>query len=223
MRAMSQSHKIVALLLLGGLVSACAPKNLGTSTAASSWSVTEEGRLREEGLDGFSAQRVFASRLRAVQSVDFQHVWTVGDGGSVLHSSDGGRVFDPQQSGVKSHLRALSFSSLSHGLLVGDFGVVLSTDDGGARWRRMDVPRTDVSLRAVALSRGTAVIVGERGSLWVSHDGGRTFDATTPLTEETLVSVEWVDDIDYPRGAVIVTSEAGNAFFTVLSPPLMEE
>src|SRR5258708_11441596 len=83
--------------------------------------------------------------LHAVQFVDGNEGWAVGDDGVVWHTIDGGKDWERQPTGVRSSLRSVHFlnpftgwiagrEELPHGQ--GSVGVLLFTQDGGLTWRR---------------------------------------------------------------------------------------
>src|SRR5947199_292001 len=78
--------------------------------------------------------------LHAVQFIDRDEGWAVGDEGAVWHTIDGGKTWERQATGVRASLRALHFltpwagwvagrEELPHG--GGSAGVLLFTGDGG--------------------------------------------------------------------------------------------
>src|SRR5436190_1023870 len=83
--------------------------------------------------------------LRAVQFIDAQEGWAVGDEGVVWHSIDGVKFWERLPTGVRASLRSLHFQTPYVGWVVGreelpggrSAGVVLYTDDGGLSWRRI--------------------------------------------------------------------------------------
>jgi photosystem II stability/assembly factor-like uncharacterized protein/tetratricopeptide (TPR) repeat protein len=80
--------------------------------------------------------------LRAVQFVDRNEGWAVGDEGVVWHTIDGGATWERQATGVRASLRAVHFVTPYTGWVVGreelpggsSAGVVLRTADGGITW-----------------------------------------------------------------------------------------
>lgn len=88
----------------------------------------------------------------ALDFIDETHGWIVGTSGSILVTTDGGRTWAEQQSGVKIHLSDIFAASRREAWAVGSGeGVshvityplptaVLHTTDGGATWRRIEVP-----------------------------------------------------------------------------------
>jgi photosystem II stability/assembly factor-like uncharacterized protein len=84
--------------------------------------------------------------LHAVQFIDRDEGWAVGDEGVVWHTLDSGRNWERQPTGVRASLRGLHFLSpfvgwvagreeLPHG--GGSVGVLLYTSDGGVKWHRL--------------------------------------------------------------------------------------
>ena len=83
------------------------------------------------------------ARLHDLCFVDAQHGWAVGDRGVIWNTSDGGRVWRLQPSGVSCPLEGVWFLDEQLGWAVGGFshpfthtstGVILSTADGGKTW-----------------------------------------------------------------------------------------
>lgn len=85
--------------------------------------------------------------LRAVQFVDGQEGWAVGDEGVVWHTIDGGKQWERQPTGVRASLRAVHFLNPFTGWVAGreelpqggSSGVLLVTRDGGLKWRRIGI------------------------------------------------------------------------------------
>jgi photosystem II stability/assembly factor-like uncharacterized protein len=83
--------------------------------------------------------------LHAVQFVDANEGWAVGDEGVIWHSIDGGAHWERQPSGVRGSLRSLHFLNPYTGWVAGreelpggrSAGVLLYTDDGGLHWQRV--------------------------------------------------------------------------------------
>ncbi len=82
--------------------------------------------------------------LHAVQFVDREEGWAVGDAGVIWHTIDGGRTWERQPTGVRASLRGLHFLNPYTGWVVGreelphgggSTGVLLFTVDGGLKWR----------------------------------------------------------------------------------------
>jgi len=83
--------------------------------------------------------------LRAVQFIDANEGWAVGDDGVILHTIDAGKRWERQPSGVGASLQAVHFVTPYIGWVVGreqisatiSIGIVLATADGGITWSRL--------------------------------------------------------------------------------------
>src|SRR5438445_7908592 len=84
--------------------------------------------------------------LHAVQFIDREEGWAVGDEGAVWHTIDAGKNWERQPTGVRASLRSLHFLNPYTGWIAGreelpnergSVGVVLFTRDGGLQWERL--------------------------------------------------------------------------------------
>jgi photosystem II stability/assembly factor-like uncharacterized protein len=81
-----------------------------------------------------AAARKFSRRLNAVCFVTPDAGWAVGAGGVIIATSDGGRTWRPQTSGVGDDLWDVKFFDAREGWAVGTGGTMLHTTDGGRTW-----------------------------------------------------------------------------------------
>lgn len=127
-------------------------------------------------------------------------VYTVGTGGTIRKSYDGGQSWSqilPQLPTSKT-LRGVSFAIPSVGYLVGDGKTVFKTTSWGVNWDPVDAVGPDelVLHDVVAWGDGTqAIAVGEGGTVLELSAGGDFVPASgTGGVTETLFDVEEVDD-----------------------------
>jgi photosystem II stability/assembly factor-like uncharacterized protein len=125
--------------------------------------------------------------LRAVQFINENEGWAVGDEGVVWHTLDGGERWDPQTSAVKASLRSVQFLTPTVGWLVGreeqvhgSTGVVLFTANGGLKWERLAASTLPGLNQVKFLSPTTGIAAGDGTDLYPSGvfrtiDGGRTW------------------------------------------------
>jgi len=118
--------------------------------------------------------------------------WAVGQGGKILHTSDGGQNWSPQNSNVTVDLNDICFINSQQGWAVGSQGTILTTTNGGKTWRRQ-YTGIDYPLNAVAFadpSRGYAV--GLNGLVLVTDNGGQGWSATFHADGDELYDVDAV-------------------------------
>ena len=74
------------------------------------------------------------ANLRGISFGSSESAWIVGDGGVILHSSDGGDTWTGQTSGVETNLYSVQATGALECRAVGAGGVILHTEDGGLNW-----------------------------------------------------------------------------------------
>jgi hypothetical protein len=98
--------------------------------------------------------------------------WVTGLSGNILHSSDGGRSWEKQQSNSTSHLYAVAFVDEMHGWAAGADGNILHTSDGGATWNAQ-ISNSSQLFNAISfVDEKDGWAAGEGGVILASNDGG---------------------------------------------------
>ena len=140
--------------------------------------------------------------LFGTKAVSPQQAWVVGNFGSIYVTSDGGKTWEPQDSGTKMPLFGVDFADATHGWIVGQTGIILRTTDGGVSWtpQTSPVPGGKHFFNVAAVDRDTAWVVGDWGAIATTSDGGNTWkDASLG----TLV----VEEIDSPARTLQVVTD----------------
>ncbi|OOP56200.1 MAG: hypothetical protein AYP45_10410 [Candidatus Brocadia carolinensis] len=75
-----------------------------------------------------------APGLTAVHFLDENQGWIADDGGTILHTVDGGKNWNPQASGIKAALLDMLFLNVNQGWAAGEGGTILHTVDRGKTW-----------------------------------------------------------------------------------------
>lgn len=114
-----------------------------------------------------------------------QVAWACGDGGTILHTSNGGANWVQQPSGTTADLYSIAFQELAQApvIAVGAGGVILRTTDAGSNWQMMTSGTTQ-TLRSI--SDFGQVICGDEGTVLRSTDGGVSWLAEHPPTTVRL-------------------------------------
>jgi len=142
--------------------------------------------------------------VHAVQFIDENEGWAVGDDGVVWHSMDGGKAWERQKTGTRASLRGVHFLTPYTGWAVGrvespcgagSVGVMLRTTDGGIKWDEVGM-NVLPGLNAVRFFNENSGIVYGDGSdafpsgMFLTNDAGKTWSA---IKGPRLASVRCVD------------------------------
>lgn len=151
------------------------------------------------------------SNLRGVSHSDTAIWIAVGDNGTILRSSDGGKLWSSVSSPIVDHLRGVSIRG-TLGLAVGLSGQVLRSTDAGVSWTAEARP-TSKNLYSVSVGDSVAVITGEEGTILVSTDAGVSWSPRTAGTASVLfgVSVSGRTAVGVGGQGAIVNSDNGGA------------
>jgi photosystem II stability/assembly factor-like uncharacterized protein len=178
-------------MALGTMVGAspCSPDN----TQPESWFMT--ARPAEQLLDvtiGGIRQLAWTSQdsgtgrsLAAVAFSDATNGWAVGDGGTILHTTDGGATWSSEDSfSADSSLRAVATTDAGNAWAVGDDGagspIILHSSDSGVTWTPQQLGITGNLLAGVAFPSATdGWAVGGAGLILHTSDAGASWEQQT--------------------------------------------
>jgi photosystem II stability/assembly factor-like uncharacterized protein len=179
------------------------------------WAVGDWGTIISSGDGGKTWTKHALDRdviLNAQAWPDAMHGWIVGEAGTILTTSDGGATWADATSGVEKTLFGVAFTDAQHGWTVGLDGVILRTVDGGQSWQvqhgdtqigtleqvgfkeAFDNP----SLYSIAISGNYAYAVGDSSGVFVSADGGNTWQRKSVPAEANL---RWIRAVSLASGA----------------------
>src|SRR5437899_1439078 len=113
--------------------------------------------------------------LYAISYADPDHVWVVGEFGTIMASDDGGRSFRQQHAPIESTLFGVHFTDARQGWAVGIDGVILRTQDGGATWTSQPAPVAQRSFSDVVVHGRHGWSRGHWGTVLASTDGGASW------------------------------------------------
>lgn len=134
--------------------------------------------------------------------------WIVGDGGTILHTTDAGQIWSSVTSPVSDDFKEVKFFNDTLGLIVGS-GSILRTSDKGATWAQVS-QTGNLTLYAITSSpnNDTLVAVGSEGLGKFSTDFGLNWSNIPSATTGTL------RDVEYFQNAFIAVGDLGSIYAT---------
>ncbi|MEN6460943.1 MAG: YCF48-related protein [Syntrophomonas sp.] len=182
-----------------------------------------EVALNDKGVDNLLSNNTFSTwdpsapgmdeLLHSVAFSDSLHGWAVGEGGTILHTSNRGISWNRQSSDTTASLYAIVFSNSSQGWAVGEDGTILHTIDGGDNWTAQD-SGTNCDLCSVDFAdESSGWAVGADGTILHTIDAGATWSPQSSGTTFTLSSVAFSDAsngwVASSFGDLLQTSDGG--------------
>ncbi len=105
--------------------------------------------------------------------------WQVGQAGVIEFSSDAGKTWTLQPSGVTTDLLGGSAPSEKVCWIVGGNGTILRTTDAGAHWQKLRAPLQEDIRTVTAVDARRATVSLTNGS-YQTNDGGATWHKLAP-------------------------------------------
>ena len=164
--------------------------------------------------------------------------WACGRRGTVLHTSDGGKRWVRQATGINLTLSSIHFIDSKNGWAVGKKSTIIHTSDGGKTWEKQESPRFVVE--GGKLWVGDAVtaeekatphvyfmgvhfatvrkgwIAAERTHILYTEDGGETWQIQFKDEDFILKSVSFCDELNGwvvgEYGYIYHTSDGGKTW-----------
>jgi photosystem II stability/assembly factor-like uncharacterized protein len=128
--------------------------------------------------DVFGDENIPDRIFNAVEFSDRRHGWIVGEFGTTLRTSDRGKTWTGARtfSGAVEdvYLMDVAAGSEARAVAGGTGGVVLETVDHGASWVAAKLPTT-AGVFGSAWSGASMLLVGDRGVMFLSNDGGASW------------------------------------------------
>ena len=174
--------------------------------------------------------------LYGVKALSATEAWAVGNFGSIYHTTDAGKTWQPRESGLKAPLFSVDFADARQGWAVGKAAAIVHTGDGGATWKtqKAAIPTEKHLFKVQAVDARTVWAVGDWGAITVTHDGGEHWEdrslgvVTVDVVEmpgrttETITDDVILYDVSFPDaqhgyiggefGTILVTSDGGQTW-----------
>jgi len=114
-------------------------ESVEVTSSAPALNASQSG-LQMKVRDSTDLMRFAAEDHRLIVAPGQKHVWRVGEGGSIQRSTDGGKKWKKQNSGVTVDLTSGSATSDKVAWIAGKRGILLLTTDGGKHWKQIITP-----------------------------------------------------------------------------------
>ncbi len=162
--------------------------------------------------------------LKGVFFTDANNGVAVGEGGTILRTTNGGTTWTSQPSGTANHLYAVFFTDANTGFVVGEAGTILQTTNAGVTWASQS-SGTQAPLWAISFAnhmRGIAIGVGfaaaspdSDGTRLYTTTGGATWVNRSTVTGGLRIALSGVSFLDSSTviivgyGMILRSSDAG--------------
>ncbi|HKP53866.1 MAG TPA: YCF48-related protein [Chloroflexia bacterium] len=148
--------------------------------------------------------------LNSIDMVSSTEGWAVGEGGVILHTTDGAVTWSQQNSGTNQQLNAVRFKDASRGLAVGN--VLLYTTDGGQSWLQGSTTVPIGTLYNVEFAdANTGFSAFGSNTVLKTTNGGQTW--ATVSMPAPVGSVQFFDStngVAFSTSGVLHTTDGGN-------------
>jgi len=105
--------------------------------------------------------------------------WTVGTGGMILKTTDGGATWSIQRSNTTSALRGVRFLNEQTGFACGMNATIVKTTDGGSTWLNVEHPFVNIGLVDICFVNDSVGWVGGGWYVLRTRDAGATWQLYT--------------------------------------------
>jgi photosystem II stability/assembly factor-like uncharacterized protein len=188
------------------------PQNSGTTadfysvafaTPQSGWAVGGDGTIlhtengggtwkpQSSGMNvlGLSRSTSPSNGLFSVAFVTPRSGWVAGDGGTILHTEDGGGSWKPQRSGPHRAFLSVAFATTQSGWVTGWISMNLHTEDGGGSWKLQNSGTVELLSSIAFATPQSGWAVGDGGTIVHTENGGASWKPQSSGTSQPLFSV----------------------------------
>lgn len=153
--------------------------------------------------------------------------WISGEQGLILRTTDAGKSWRKQQSGVTDNVYRVAPVDAQNAVAAGVNGTLLYTHDGGQSWQQARQKNGFAFFDATAPDASNAWVVGEFETILHSSDGGKTWTAQSGgkrgnFRQPAYFTVRFRDNthgwVTGQGATILVTSDGGKTWQPVVSP-----
>lgn len=169
--------------------------------------------------------------LKDVYCIDANNVIVVGNGGTILKTTDGGTTWEHKVSGTTSDLRKVQFLTTTIGYAVGTNGTLLKTVDQGENWLNIDLGINTYLSGLTCLSENVFFISGSNGLVMKTTNGGITFEEKSITINQNVADIQFLNEqigyslVGFPDDLMsdkilYKTTDGGNSWTILLNDPV---
>ena len=161
--------------------------------------------------------------LHAVYALSANTAFVVGQGGTILKTTNGGQTWNRMRVGssINQTFRGVWFVNANTGFAVGDLGIIVRTTDAGFTWTPTVVDQGVNFYSVFFTDANTGTAVGYPGSIYRTTDGGDTWNLQLSGPASYLRAVWFTDSntgtIVGSSGAIFQTTNGGARWYRQLS------
>ena len=122
--------------------------------------------------------------------------WACGRWGTILYTSDGGKTWQRQKSGIKFTLADIFFINSKLGWAVGNEGTILHTVDGGLAWKKQISPVDYYHTGVFFVNSQKGWITTDQTHILYTDDGGKNWRVQFRDVEFRLKSISFSDALN---------------------------
>ena len=169
---------------------------------------------------------VTSSNLLGVSFIDEYMGFAVGQFGTIIKFSKGGRTWQYKNADAQITLNRVKFATNNQGVIVGKQGVVMRTNNTGDTWQTIIPPNSNNPDLHDFVWVGTqdGYAVGEQGTILKTIDGGQSWFALNTNVMHSLHGVFFTTNntgfVVGDRGLILKTDDAGATWNVLISNTL---
>lgn len=132
--------------------------------------------------------------LNDISFADAQIESVVGNQGTILRTTNGGKDWIEQSSGTHLSLFGISLINADIGIAVGADGIILKTTNGGTNWIVQSSGVTDYLYDVSFIDENTGMAVGQNGTILKTTDGGLNWNIPNNSILDQLNGISLIDE-----------------------------
>ena len=146
---------------------------------------------------------VVPNNLHSVAAVDANNIWIFGNYGTIIHTCDGGKTWEKQESGYEGVLPKAQFLDVNRGWVCGTEGTILYTTDGGKHWARGKTGTNKYIVNISIVDEKYGFAAGESMTMLKSVDGGKNWESMIKEENKQDIHLSGVYFVDPLCGWVV--------------------